>query len=214
MNANHLLIGLLILVAFSCRKDPKIEELINTDPQPLERVTTPGSWWKYNWYDIDSIGVATLREEKDCVYVVGDTIINGNVYTHQKGTSFGRDFESYKRDSLHYIIDRLGYIIYSSARKIDTLHMSSGAGFTSYRILNGIPSNLNMPAGNFEVIKRELHYTNTDLSPFTPCDSIFVFYSAFSNGVGIVSSITASFGIIQYNCTYMESRLIDYYIAP
>lgn len=214
MNIRYLLVSLFILGTFSCRKDPKIAEIMNTDPQPLERVTSPGSWWKYNWYNVDSTGTESLREEIDCVYVVGDTIIYGNVYTHQKGTYLSSDFDNYWRDSLHYIVDHNGEIKYSSAHKIDTLHSSSGAGFTSYRILNGIPSEVHMPVGNFEVVKQELHYTKTDLSPFTPCDSIFVFYSSFSNGIGVISAVNASINLIQNNCTYMERRLVEYFIAP
>ncbi|MBD3638846.1 MAG: hypothetical protein HUJ25_15950 [Crocinitomicaceae bacterium] len=216
MKTVSYLVILTGLVFLSCRKDPKIEIEVPYEPEPIELVTTPGSWWKYEWYRVDNYGNETFLGEQDCVFVVGDTLINGDLYTHYSGDvfNFSTPYNLYWRDSLHYIVTSTGTLLFSTFEQLDTLWTNTGPMHSVYALTNGTKSQVTVPAGNFMAYDREVHYYNTDGTPFTACDSIWVKHSRFTNGIGIISETTGFLSLIQDYCQYDEKRLVEYYIAP
>lgn len=203
-----------ILLFGSCRKD-KTQEIGEDQTPSVELVTTPGSWWKYQWYTIDSVGNATLKPEKDCLYVAGDTLIANQLYTHYKGDYYVyEDFNWYWRDSMGFLVNQNGMILLSPEQMLDSVGYTPGNQYDIYTISNGIASNYQVPEGSFEVIESQLHYHNTDQSPFTNCEDVWINSTRFSRGNGVISFQTGLISQVQNQCSFDESRLTDYYIAP
>ncbi|UKN00453.1 hypothetical protein K6119_11995 [Paracrocinitomix mangrovi] len=213
-NASYLLV-LVILTIFSCRKDPSVKIETPNEPSSFDLVTTQGSWWKYDWFKIDSLGNETLTTIKDCVYVVGDTLINGNTFTHLHGDfHIFNSYDWFWRDSAHYIVNQNGQKLYSTIEGIDTLEIIEGTEVNNYFITDGTEYEMTVPAGTFNVYDSELHYSYNNGSPFTNCEDTWVKHTKFANGIGMISTQTGFISQIQTQCSYDESRLTEYYIAP
>lgn len=216
MNITALSLILYIVLLSSCRKDPKIEFPNPYEPEKIQLVSSPGSWWKYNWYSINSLGTETSLGVQDCVYVVGDTLINGYSYTHYAGDLYPYTTEQhlYWRDSSHYVVNSYGLKLFSTYSQMDTMRYSYGPLWTVYDITNGEKTEYIVPAGTFMAYDLQTHYYNTDGSPFTECEDVFIKHNLFANGIGILSQQTGYINLIQNYCQYDEKRLVDYYIAP
>lgn len=214
MRTSLLLSSLITIFLCSCRKDPEISIDIPYQPDSILIVNKPGSWWKYEWFEIDSMGNEFSLGGKDCLYVVGDTTINGNIFTHITGDSYMFPTPSnwFWRDSSHYLVDQFGNKLFSTYEKLDTLKIYPGSQYTIYSITHGIESPCTVPAGAFMVYENELHYHNSNGTPFTACDSIYISYRRFANGIGIISEQLSFASLLQIECKYMERRLIEYYI--
>ncbi len=116
----------LLFVLFSCTKNPPENNSVNHENNyyPL----TTGSYWIYNTYKIDSLKNETLVSQNDTLNIIGDTNING----YQYKIFFGKVWpffelkpERYCRDSLGYIVDASGKILFSSNNFTDTLSQES-----------------------------------------------------------------------------------------
>ena len=211
-----VIFGIVIISLLSCRKDPNIniQQPISEEKDTFNLVVKEGSWWKYDWYSVDSLGNETLTAEKDCLYVVGDTLINGNIYTHFTGDyHILSSYDWFWRDSLHYIVNSNGQKLFSTVTAIDTLETISGTEDTKYIITDGIQNQMTVPAGIFPVFDSQLHYRKTDNSPYTSCSPVWIKHTRFANGIGMISSQTGYITQIQLGCGYTESRLTDYHIA-
>ncbi|WP_018343379.1 hypothetical protein [Cytophaga aurantiaca] len=109
-----LLAALMPAMIFSCKR--------NNEPTPS--VTYPnfsqlkvGNYWIYEQFDISSTGDATSRNIFDSCYVEKDTIIKGNTYFKiVKPLWYDRTKKEvlFQRDSLHYIVNSNGEILFSS----------------------------------------------------------------------------------------------------
>ncbi len=208
-------IAVISISFFACRKDPKTEYSALEAPPQFHLVTTPGSWWKYESYTVDSMGVETLNPEIDCVYVVGDTMINGEVYSHLQGTYFGAfTLNTIRRDSSHYIINSFGGRLFSTVEQIETLKVSEGFIENIYCTTNGMKEPKMVPAGIFEVYDSEVHHWNADGSPYTNCEMSWTGHEYFADGIGMIALQSGYISQIQNLCEYQEMRLIEYYIAP
>ncbi len=215
MRSYLFVIGLITFLCCSCRKDPEISIDIPYQPDSIQIVDKPGSWWKYEWFEIDSMGNELFLGEVDCMYVAGDTIINGNTFTHITGDSYIYPTPTnwFWRDSSHYLVDHFGNKLFSTYEKLDTLGIFLGSQYNIYSIAYGIESLTVVPAGTFMAYETESHYHNTNGTPFTACDSIYVKYRRFSNGIGILTEQLSLLTLLQVECKYMERRLTEYYIA-
>lgn len=204
----------MLLVCFfcSCRKDPTIPEPYF--PPEVNLVSTVGSWWKYENYYIDSLGQATATGIIDTIFVVGDSIINGNTYIHLSGTSFG--FTTYKfiRDSLTYIVNSDDQILCSYENFGDTTSVFTSIPYKAYGMTKKPNAPLVVPAGTFDVYDQQFHYYNNNGTPFTACDTMWIKHEYFSDGIGVIVSQTAFVTPLVLYCQYIEQRLVEYYIAP
>jgi hypothetical protein len=70
----------------------------------------PGNYWIYQYFWVDINGAA-IALHFDSVYVANDTVIGRKKYHRLKGSNSS---PSVFRDSLHYVVDDRGNIIFSS----------------------------------------------------------------------------------------------------
>jgi len=120
MKPNPFLIACLCLAVSisACKKDSE------TTPATIDPVVYPnfsqlkvGNYWVYEQFLIDTNGNATTLNRFDSCYVEKDTIINGMTYykvvkpkpPHNSVYEF-----LYQRDSLDYIVNAEGEILFSS----------------------------------------------------------------------------------------------------
>ena len=150
---------LVIVIAFitSCQKDDYQVEIKN-NYAPLEI----GNYWIYENYIVDSIGNETETSIIDSVVITRDTIINSMKYFILEGTNYPfireRQIIDILRDSLGYLVNSKGRILFSENNFIDTLYKRvelSGVNDTiftcTYKMENPNYS-VTVKAGTFEVL--------------------------------------------------------------
>lgn len=115
----YLFFGVFIFLVFACKK----ESVIKTDDTKVPEVSYPtymqletGNYWVYERFNIDTNGQATALGIFDSCYVEKDTTINGKIYHKYVKPYFSTSLMiiSFVRDSLHYIVNHEGGIIFSS----------------------------------------------------------------------------------------------------
>ena len=109
-----LFVALLTATIYSCKKD--IEPMTTATSYPNFPKLKVGNFWVQDQFDIRSTGIASSRNIFDTCYVEKDTIINSKTYfkivrllyySPQKEIMF-------LKDTLHYIINSNGEILFSS----------------------------------------------------------------------------------------------------
>lgn len=96
----------------SCKKDNDNNDVITYPDFSQLKV---GNYWVYQQFRIDSSGNETVMNVFDSCFVEKDTLINGNVYFKMFRESIIPNASySFVRDSLHYIVDNNGKILFSS----------------------------------------------------------------------------------------------------
>ena len=210
-----LALTILSLTVLSCKKD-KVEPVIPTPNNPsYTHVTTTGSYWVYDWYDVDSTGTETLNPQwKDTIRIVGDTTINGEVFQHYRGKRWNSPVEYYNRDSSGYVINPDGSVAYSYMGVPMALSSSSDGYFKSENFIGGIQT-ISTAFGNKQANTTYLEVSMVDGSPVNSCGDLTVrFYNYYVSGLGCVSTETAYISQLQALCAIKRSKLSAYYIAP
>jgi len=106
------------LISFCKKKKTETNETI-TDPPPVVypsySALKPGNYWIYQRFTISS-GVTSDSNQFDSCFVSKDTLIRGQTYFkyHTKTFTSNSYYPICLRDSLHYIIDAKGNIMFSS----------------------------------------------------------------------------------------------------
>lgn len=103
------------LFLLSCKKDKQNPTVELTYPDYAMLKT--GNYWVYQLFDIDSAGIASPGSTFDSCYVEKDTLINNQTYykvVKPKPYSTNEKIFSYQRDSLHYVVNSSGQILFSS----------------------------------------------------------------------------------------------------
>ncbi len=127
MHPKHLfIIGSFLLFLLLFSKCKKKEDELSGPPKPVAQQWNPeyptyfpckaGNYWIYELFHFEQHGDTTSMHQFDSVYVIKDTIIRGNQYWKIHSHEFVRnwDYDTFIRDSLHYIIDEKGRIFFSS----------------------------------------------------------------------------------------------------
>lgn len=216
-----LLVTALLPVAvfISCKKSDT--ELLppptpENESQSFSWNHTPGSYYVYQWYKIDSLGNETPYSAPDSNIVVGDTIINGNTYTTFKTDHIFFNYdEMYWRDSSGYIVDQGGYIHFSHTAFNDTVHEIEIANwFNIHHILGASMTEVSVPAGEFDVFHKRQAFEFLDGTAPVSCTQSLGHDSYFDANTGIPTIQQTSFASEYFSlCSYYERRLIEYYIA-
>jgi len=210
-----LALTILSLAVLSCKKD-KIGPI---EPQPVNsytHVTTVGSYWTYDWYDVDSTGNETLwvTNWKDTTRIVGDTTINGEVFQHYKGKQWNSPIEYYTRDSSGFVVGPNGDVIYSYMN-IPMLLSASDDGYLKHEGYIGEIQTINTAFGNKQASSTYHQVSMVDGTPINACGDLSVrFYTYYVSGLGCVGTETAYLGQLQSLCAKKKSKLSAYYIAP
>ncbi|WP_070138167.1 hypothetical protein [Crocinitomix algicola] len=212
---NSLFYLVFAVALMSCKKEAvEVEESGCEIPSTFGLADTPGSYWVYDWYEIDNFDNETSLHIRDSIYVVGDTIINDNIYTFYSGTHMGVPTKRFVRDSSGYIVNSTGFILYSTTTDNDTTHFFENVGSNSktYWISKKATESVITPSGVYEVFGREGHFYKTNGTPFTNCDSVWVQQNFYDEKSGFeVLSQTAIISQLQNDCIFREKRLVVQY---
>lgn len=104
---------ILSMVFLSCKK----EKDIISDPitYPNYSQLKVGNYWIYQQFDFDDFGNMTPTSSYDSCYIEKDTIVNGKTYFKMFRPSYlYTNPISFLRDSLHYLVNLEGKILFSS----------------------------------------------------------------------------------------------------
>lgn len=207
---NTILITLLVLISLQSCKDDDDQPTMKIPNAGL--VTTPNSYWVYDWYQIDSFGIETSHPVQDSIYIAGDTLLNGNTYVIYKGTELGSPQIKILRDSSGFIVDHQGVIIWNINSISQIADNTTQYGIKSTSSMTNLSSSVTVGAGTFNTIEKTTRFCYEDGKPFTVCNQCWDSKSYFSDGIGEISLQTAYIGTINKECTYLERRLIKYRI--
>ena len=114
IRAAFISLTLLLFLVCSCNKDNVINPAITSYPNFSQLKV--GNFWIYQRFSVDSSGNATPMNVFDSCYIEKDTIINNRTYFKMiKPDYFPTDsVVRFLYDSLHYIVDSSGQILFSS----------------------------------------------------------------------------------------------------
>ena len=98
------------LLAVSCTKENS-ENNLNPLPTSDYMQLKIGNYWVYEWYRLDSLGNEIPTSEADSSIITGDTNISGKLYYKMLSTKSSHI--SYLRDSIGYLVDMDGRVLFS-----------------------------------------------------------------------------------------------------
>lgn len=225
MQARFGLFAIAIIISvFSCKKekednptpgfnDPKI--IVYDDYTKL----SPGNYWIYQDYRIDSVNAAAIPlGTYDSAYVEKDTVIHGSSYHKYLDAAYGSNPAnptytiSYLKDSLSYIVDNYGKIVFSSedfshvfhtytfgpnASTPDTLTVTEQMGFRN--------ESITVDAGTFitSTFRKIYHFPSS--YPYSTREYVY----KYAKNIGLILETTAFYN----NSTVtFERRLVRYHV--
>lgn len=212
-------VALMALCLFSCRRSKK--DTTET-PAPLIYQNyvslKEGNYWIYERYQLDTGGMTTPTGIYDSLYVGKDTSIRGNIYhrymwTYESNTAYE---PQYLRDSLHYVVDHKGEIIFSSldfTNEFERFHYIQPliAPDTIALVKHHMGDKdfiMATPAGVFKTsaFRKDYHM----FPPLDKYGKVRSFVYRYAENVGLVSEILPWF---VYHPLMVERRLVRYHIA-
>lgn len=198
---------------FSCKKD----KLITAPQVPVKMdyfQPKVGSYWIYEWYDIDTFGIETSLNIFDTITNTGVTTINDKEYVVQSRQFQGANVpDVLLRDSLGYIVDSNGEIHFSYVNFSDTLHTSSipQVDLEIYRKMND--EVLAIGINTFYVtLEAETILYGTPGSSNTICDGTVSFSENYVQDIGMVKQTKSDYSQVLDCNTYQEGRLYYHFI--
>ena len=213
-----LFISLLIVIMYSCKKDNDTEHTSPTSFMiyPNYSSLKVGNYWIYQEFDIDTNGIATPKNIFDSCYVEKDTILNGKTYKKivkpkpYSTTQYGFSLE---RDSLHYIVNSVGQILFSS-RDFSSIiniryNMATSTDTLCQIIRQMVDKNLSIttPAGTFTT--SDAKETFFMFPNFIQWGNHRTKHTRYSENIGVVVE-TLPFYLSDPN--YVERRLLRYHL--
>lgn len=208
---------LMITFLYSCKKEESAD--------PAQSVTYPdysqlkvGNYWIYQRSDVDKDGNETLTNIYDSCYVEKDTIINGKTYAKvfrpatDKSVSY-----SFLRDSLQYIIDSYGVIVFSSKNVSDDLvvryNINEGTEKDTIRkitlSMSDSVDSIQTPSGKYKTVNANVKYVTYPKYVSSEVPNPRYLTIRYVKNIGIVRE-TLPFYMISPNT--VERRLVRYYV--
>lgn len=185
---------LLALFLFACKKDQPANMVEYADYANLKT----GNYWLYERYRLDADGTYTPLGIFDSTFVEKDTLINGNTYfkymEDQLGTQPGYE-ATFIRDSLHYLVNSAGRILFSSENFVDTFaqhyevfengsHSNLDTLFFSYTKMADDSFSAVTPAGTF--VTKNVQQVYVMHPPFDTNGKVRSLQKRYAEGVGVV----------------------------
>jgi len=213
-----LLLGFFLMAGIlSCEKNENKSDV----PKPKKADYFPlgtGSYWVYNTYIIDSLGNETLKSENDTLSIIGDTTINGNTYSIFYGKRYGVSTSLEKRfyrDSLGYIVNEEGKIVFSSDNFTDTLDIKytpdmENPMYYQFKMMKKVEDKITLPAGVFDSVlnsRLSVYYYNPLIEHLRDNDYLY------APNVGKILWQYFYYGGFVNRKSYIEERLVAYKIA-
>lgn len=206
-------LALAVTVQMSCKKDQIPAQASASYPNYSQLAV--GNYWIYERFLVDTNGVSTSQGIIDSCYVEKDTIINGKTYYKliKPSQSFGSKVISFQRDSLHYIVNSAGKILFSS-QDFTTVFSSRYAVIDPSDTLSLVETTMSdinfgvtVPAGTFST--NALKTTYNMYPNYTEFGSQRYRYTRYAENVGIVNE---DLEFYLGNPNKFERRLIRYNI--
>ena len=217
---------LAIIMAASCKKD---DDSQNDKPQKIDDILYPsyshldsGNYWVYSVYEhVDSAGNGTPTGGYDSCYVEKDTVIRGAAwYKYVEHFAGGSSDYAFLRDSLDYIVDNYGSILFSAHDFSSVFyhryfldpdhHISPVDTFALVeRKMAERDKRITVPAGLFTTSSMRLTWTLNDSLDHTIFPSPRFQDTRYSTAVGKVSE-TLNFYV--GDPAYSERRLLRYHV--
>ncbi|MBL7755073.1 MAG: hypothetical protein JNM44_11400 [Chitinophagaceae bacterium] len=209
-----LTLALVSTAIYSCKKK-------KTDPPPATLYANyaqlkVGNYWVYEQFEIDIAGNAASKNIFDSCYVEKDTMINAKSYfkvVKPNQNSISQKDILFLRDSLHYIVNSTGKIVFSSldfTTIFDTNYMLSSPGDTVCQIIKQMADEnqtVNTPAGSFVTSNaKEVFFMYPS---WVSAGNPRIKHTRYAKDIGIVIE-TLPFFISNPN--YTERRLVRYHI--
>lgn len=213
-----LAVVLMTAMIYSCKKDKDTEP---TTPTPT--TTYPnfsqlkvGNYWVYEQFDIDATGNATSKNTFDSCYVEKDTIINSKTYlkiVKPKPYFTNQNDISFQKDSLHYIVNSNGEILFSSqdfSTIFESSYLMDGPNDTVCQIIKQMADkNLTVTtlAGTFTTSNAKEKYS---MYPnWTSAGNPRNKHTRYAENIGIIIETLPFFAS---SPNYIERRLVRYHL--
>jgi hypothetical protein len=114
----YYIVTAMLFTFNSCKTEN--EPVIET--QEVYLPMSVGNYWIYQHYKIDSLGNETpLRNAFDSLYIVKDSVINGERYYAFENSGYFGKLQGLFRDSCGYLIKSTGEIYFSATNFTDTI---------------------------------------------------------------------------------------------
>jgi hypothetical protein len=210
-----ILFSCLSVIVFSCKKDED-----NSVPAPIVydnySQLKVGNYWIYQRFDVDSSGNATPATEYDSCYVEKDTLINNITYYKMIRPNPYIPLASafFLRDSLHYVVDYKGKILFSSMDFTTTFEdFYQFGGGNSDTVCHAVRKmtekdwNVTTPAGTYVTSNSKLIYNMYPAYSFA--GNVRTMNTCYSKNIGIVKETLPFFAS---NPNYIERRLVRYHL--
>lgn len=200
----------LMIAFFSCKDDDTTPGEMIDDVLPVYTPLTTGSYWIYEWAKIDTLGNETLMTTRDTISILGDTLINGNTYAILDGTYLGSQSRQFHRDSLGYLVNSNGQVLFSESNTDELLHTDSiPSGISPFLVreyrMEGNVTTIDASVGTFDCLNYQGKYI-----PLDPDYPHGIRYSNvyYADGIGDVESL-----IFYYSSPdNLIRRLVEYNI--
>ena len=176
--------ALIGLLAVSCTKENS-ENNLNPLPTSDYMQLKIGNYWVYEWYRLDSLGNEIPTSEADSSIITGDTNISGKLYYKMLSTKSSHI--SYLRDSIGYLVDMDGRVLFSDhdfTNIIRTDSIGPGLALVEYMMYDN-DSTITAPIGNYPTI--ELRGKVIPLDPQYPHGINYTHYF-YAEGLGMIKS--------------------------
>ncbi|MFK7756239.1 MAG: hypothetical protein AB8B53_04825 [Flavobacteriales bacterium] len=224
-----LTLALLFLVT-SCSKDKDVEELCRTTEDEntggsgsdsntnFSFPNAAGTYWVYDYFKVDSLENRTPAFERDTVWLLGNTIVEGVVYQQYSNLHMLTSGISLRRETFGNVVDENGTVIYSTDMfNVEFSQDSVEYLQNEYLLFHSIMKDetnltLNVPYGNFNCINRETVFYYPDFSVLSLCgDTEIVMDYYLADGIGEVKQTITFVNMFTEDCAYFERVLVDFY---
>jgi hypothetical protein len=198
---------------FACKKDKEESTTPITYPNFSEFKT--GSYWIYQRFTVDSTGNVTPTNIFDSCFVEKDTLINNRQYikTIRPNPVLPYMGITLTRDSLHYIVNSTGAIVFSSM-DFQTIFSSVYKIFDPDDTICQIISKMAdkdlpfvTPAGTFTTMDFRLTYLM--YPAWSYAGNPRYVHTRYAENIGIVSE---TFTFFASNPNYTERRLVRFHL--
>lgn len=203
-----------IMLAFaSCKKE---KTTLNNNTIPPESTTenpyqplNEGNYWVYERYHVFLNDSSVATGIIDTCYVGKDTMILNQLYhTYIDNNAAGYKYTNYLRDSLSFIVNNFGFIVFSSSLFYQILNSTYYVDWSTTSSMTDIGMLRTVPKGTFTTLNYKTQYTTNDSMPIG-LGHTFHYDHRYAKDVGIVEETIP--GILS-DTFYTVHKLLDYHL--
>ena len=213
----------VIFSFFHCKKkDAPALVIVENAPSPVKKYDNYlplkiGNYWIYERFQIEQHGTTFSLNQFDSSYVEKDTLIRNNTFFKIRRYDF--IFNQYRyltiRDSLHYILDSSGKILFSSedfSTIFSTYELVNAPGdtmYTGYSKMNDKDLVVITPAGTFTTSNLETTYWFFPAYHKPGINNPRSLNNRYCKNIGLIVETEPFYGSSNY---MTERRLIRYHL--